>query len=145
MAHASKTVTINRPQKQIFDFLADGLNNPKWRSAVTDISLTEGSPNQVGAVYKQGVRGPMGRRLDADYKIVEFNPDSIIAFLVIKGPARPTGRFTFFDSGGGIEVTFTLDFQPKGWARLLGPMIQKTMEAEVQTLEDLKNYLENNI
>jgi len=142
MAHASKTILVNRPRSEVFNFLADGLNNPKWRPAVLDISLAEGETSKPGAVYKQGVKGPMNKRLDADYQITELEPDKKITFQVVKGPARPIGHFALADSGPGTELTFTLDFQPKGFAKIMGPMIQKTMEIEVNTLENLKKYLE---
>jgi|SRR6266481_913151 len=142
MAHASKTTQINSPRKIVFAFLANGLNNTKWRPAVIDISLESGPASQIGAVYKQGVKGPMGKRLDADYKITQLETDTSMTFEVIKGPARPIGKFELIDSNGQTELTFTLDFQPKGFAKLMGPMIQKTMETEVQTIENLKHYLE---
>lgn len=33
MAHAESQITINRPAHEVYTFLADGLNNPKWRPA----------------------------------------------------------------------------------------------------------------
>lgn len=142
MAHAIKTVFINRLKKVVFDFLADGLNNPKWRESVLDISLASGTPGQLGAVYKQGSKGPLGRRIDADYKIVEIIPDTLIKFDVIKGPARPSGKFELTDYNDQAKLIFTLDLEPRGLAKLMEPMIQKTMEKEVQMLENLKKYLE---
>ncbi len=72
---------------------------------------------------------------------VGSNPTLSATFEVIKGPARPTGKFALNNSGNATQLTFILDFQPKGLAKLMGPMIQKTMEAEVQTLEPQKEYL----
>ncbi len=34
MASAHREVTIDRPADVVFDFLADGTNNPTWQSAV---------------------------------------------------------------------------------------------------------------
>jgi len=36
-----------------------------------------------------------------------------------------------------------LDFQPKGLAKLMNPMIQSSMQSEVATLVNLKSYLES--
>jgi len=38
MAHASQVTTVDRPIAEVFAFLADGLNDPKWRPDVTSIS-----------------------------------------------------------------------------------------------------------
>ena len=143
MAHAEESITINRPVDEVFNFVLDGMNNPRWRPAVIDIQRVPGKPTGVGAVYRQGLKGPGGRRIDGDYEIVELRPNELISFQVIAGPARPSGTFRFESLGGATRVTFILHFEPKGLARLMDPMITSTMRGEVATLANLKAYLEN--
>jgi hypothetical protein len=45
--------------------------------------------------------------------------------------------------GSSTQVTFILDFQPKGLAKLMDGMINKSMKEEVGTLSNLKAYLES--
>jgi uncharacterized membrane protein len=142
MAHAEASITIQRPVDDVFAFVLDGTNNPQWRPAVLDIQRLPGNPSGVGAVYTQGLKGPGGRRIAGDYEIVESHPNQSITFRVIAGPARPTGAYRFEAQGNSTHVTFTLHFEPKGLARLLGPMITRTMQSEVATLSHLKSYLE---
>ena len=142
MAHAENTVTIDRPPKQVFDFILDGANGPKWRPDVTDVQLQPGKPLGVGATFKQGMKGP-GGRIDADYQIVESKPNEWIKFQVVAGPARPVGTYKLEPVGGSTRVTFVLDFQPKGFARLMDGMINKSMKSEVGNLTNLKSYLES--
>jgi uncharacterized membrane protein len=142
MAHASNSVSIQRPANVVYDFILDGTKNPRWRPAVIDVKQVPGKPAGVGAVYKQGVKGPGGRRIDADYEIIECTPDESIKFQVIAGPARPVGLFRLARDGNATSVTFTLDYQPKGLAKLMDPMITRTMQSEVGTLANLKAYLE---
>ena len=142
MAHAEGSIAIDRPANAVFDFVLDGTNNPLWRPAVVDIVRVPGKPSGVGAVYNQGVKGPGGRRIDADYEIVGCKPNELIEFRVITGPARPTGTYRFEAAGDSTRVTFILDFKPKGLARLMDPMIASTMRSEVATLSNLKAYLE---
>jgi hypothetical protein len=47
---ASQSVTINRPASDVFAFVADGENEPKWRPGVLDIQHVSGQG--VGAVYR---------------------------------------------------------------------------------------------
>jgi uncharacterized membrane protein len=143
MAHAEGNITINRPANAVFDFVLDGTKGPLWRQAVIGVEPAPGKPQGVGAVYKQGVKGPGGRRIDADYEIVECKPNEWIKFQVIAGPARPTGTYKFDASADSTTVTFVLDYQPKGLAKLMEPMINQTMRSEVATLQNLKSYLEN--
>ncbi len=142
MAHAENSITIARPVKQVFDFILDGTNSVHWRPAVTDVQLLPGKSLGVGAVFKQGLKGP-GGRIDGDYEIVECKPNEWIKFQVIAGPARPTGTYIFKADGNSSLVTFILDYQPKGLAKLMDGMINKSMQSEVSTLSNLKAYLEN--
>jgi uncharacterized membrane protein len=143
MAHAEESITISRPADAVFDFVLDGTKNPLWRSTVLDIERVPGKPSGVGAVYKQGLKGPGGRRIDGDYEIVECQPNTLIRFQVISGPARPTGTYRFEAEGESTRVTFTLHFEPKGLAKLMDPMIARTMRSEVAMLSNLKEYLES--
>jgi uncharacterized membrane protein len=141
MAHAEGKITINRPVATVFDFILDGENNKLWRPSVTDVTPLTGKPYGAGSVFKQGLQGP-GGRIDGDYKITEFKPNEFIKFEVIAGPARPTGMYRFVYDDKRTTVTFVLDFQPKGLAKLMEPMINRSMKSEVGTLANLKSYME---
>lgn len=143
MAHAESTVIIDRPLKDVFAFVLDGTKEPLWRPAIMDIQQAPGKSLGAGAVFKQGLKGPGGRRIDGDYEIIECRPDELIVFQVIAGPARPTGTYRFEAAGNGTRVTFVLQYEPKGLARLMDPMIARTMRGEVATLANLKAYLES--
>ena len=143
MAHAEENITIDRTVNVVFGFIADGMNNPLWRPSVAEIQRVAGRPLGVGAVYKQSLRGPGGRTIEGDYEITESIPNQLIKFQVIAGPARPTGTYQFEAAGNSTRLTFTLDFEPKGLAKLMGPMIASSMRSEVATLSNLKAYLES--
>ena len=126
MAHAQNLITIHQSVNMVYNFLMDGTKNPLWRPAVIDIQPIAGKPQGVGAVYKQGLKGPGGRRIDGDYEIVETTPNEWIKFQVIAGPARPTGSYQLqsVENGAATQVTFTLDLAPSGFmAKLMEPMI----------------------
>jgi uncharacterized protein YndB with AHSA1/START domain len=134
-------LTIQRPAGEVFAFIADGLNGPKWRPGITDIALLSGSG--VGATYKQGVKGPGGRRVDADYRVSAYEPNRRLAFEAIAGPVRPTGEYVMEEVADGTRLTFSLRADLSGIKKLLmGGAVQKTMDAEVAATERLKQLLE---
>lgn len=141
MPAASRTITIQRAPADVFAFLADGTTAPKWRPGVLDVALKSGQG--VGAVYSQGVKGPGGRRIDADYEVTALEPDRRIAFKAIAGPVRPTGSFQLAPVGDATSVTFSLDAELGGLKKLLmGGAVQSTMNAEMAALDNLKALLE---
>jgi uncharacterized membrane protein len=141
MAHAEKTVVINRPVGSVYDFIINGANNKLWRSSVIDITPMSAAPFGVGSKFRQGLKGPAGR-IAGDYEITECKPNELIRFQVTAGPARPTGVYRFERDGDTTAVTFVLDYQPKGLSKLMEPMIQRSMEEEVGMLTELKAFLE---
>jgi uncharacterized membrane protein len=143
MAHAEAQISIARPSSEVYAFLLDGMKGPLWRPAVLDVARVPGTPDGVGAAFKQGLKGPGGRRIDGDYEIVELKPNELIKFRVTAGPARPTGTYRLESEGDGTKVTFSLHYEPKGLSKLMDPVITKTMQSEVATLSNLKAYLES--
>jgi uncharacterized membrane protein len=141
MASAEHSVTINRPLEDVFAFLADPENDPQWRKGVLDIAHVSG--DGVGAVYKQGVKGPFGKRIPADIERTTLEPNRVIGFHALVGPVRPWGRYELEDEGGRTRVTFTLGTDLRGTKKLMGPMVSKQMNAEVRGLDRLKTVLES--
>ncbi len=73
----------------------------------------------------------------------QYDRPHSLAFEVIAGPARPTGNFELTSvDDGGTRVTFRLAASPRGFMRLMSPMIAIQMRAETSQLENLKNRLE---
>jgi hypothetical protein len=70
MPAAEDSIVVNRPRPEVFAFVADHENDPKWRPGVVDIKRASGEGQ--GAVYTQGVRGPMGKRVDADFEVTAY-------------------------------------------------------------------------
>jgi uncharacterized protein YndB with AHSA1/START domain len=140
MPEATNNVEIARPPAEVFAFLADGTNAPEWRAGVLDIRPKSGSGR--GAIYEQGIKGPFGRRVPADYEITAYEPPRRLAFRAIAGPVRPEGSYELEPASRGTRVTFSLRCSPTGIARLMTPMVAKTMRSEVAQLDRLREVLE---
>jgi carbon monoxide dehydrogenase subunit G len=141
MPSATYSVTINRPVEVVFAFVADGEKCPQWRPGVVDIKHVSG--DGVGSTYAQGVSGPMGRRIQADYKITVYTPNTRLDFQTTTGPARPHGRYDLESVDDGTHLSFSLDAELTGIRKLLmNTAVQKTMDSEVRTLDNLKRVLE---
>lgn len=141
MPAAERTISINQPPSAVFPVIADGRRATLWRPSVIDVELVSGAGE--GAVYRQGVRGPGGRRVDADYEVTAFEPDRRLAFRTIAGPVRPTGKFELEGIGGATALTFRLQAELPLWKRLLlGRAVQASMDAEMAALDRLRDLLE---
>ena len=133
-------ILIARPADEVFRFLADPENDLQWRSGVLDLKRISGTG--LGARYQQTVTGPGGKRIAADIEITELEPGHAIAFQTVTGPVRPRGRYLLTAADGGTRLRFELEAKVGGLKRLMAPIVQKTMDAEVSQLERLKQLLE---
>jgi uncharacterized protein YndB with AHSA1/START domain len=141
MPAAQRSIVINRSIDEVFAFVADGANATRWRSGVLDTAHASG--HGVGEVWTQGVKGPGGRRIAADYEITAVDPPRSLAFRAIAGPVRPTGEYRLATENGGTRLSFSLQAELSGLKKLLmGGAVQSTMDAEMAALDRLKAVLE---
>ena len=142
MPSAQRSITINRPITEVFNYVADGENSPKWRSDKIEIKHESGQG--VGAIYRQTVPGPRGRRVEADYEVTGYQSPKRMDFKAIAGPVRPTGSYVLASAGEGkTKLTFSLDARMNIIKRvLMGRMVQKSMDGEMLALDKLKKVLE---
>jgi carbon monoxide dehydrogenase subunit G len=141
MPSAENSVVVNRPRSDAFEFVANHENDAKWRPGVLDIARASGAGH--GAVYRQGVKGPMGRRIPADFEVTAYEEGSHIAFRTLGGPVRPEGAYRFEDADGGTRVTFSLTADLEGPQKLMAPMVARSMRAQVEALPTMKRLLES--
>lgn len=141
MPSAERSITINRPVGDVFAFVADGTNARQWRPGVLDVERIGGEG--LEGTYRQGVKGPGGRRIAADYEVYDAEPNKRIAFRAIAGPVRPTGEYRFDEEADGTRLTFSLATQLGGLKGLLmGRAVQASMDGEMAALDNLKRILE---
>jgi uncharacterized protein YndB with AHSA1/START domain len=139
---ASNEVVVERPAGEVFAFLGDAENDTAWRPGVLDIARVSGDAPGAGTRYRQGVKGPGGRRLDADIETTAYEPDRLVGFRATAGPVRPEGRYELTPEGTGTRVRFKLAAELRGLKVAMAPAVRRTMAGEVGQLDNLKRVLE---
>jgi len=124
MARARHSVDIARPIEDVFDFLANGANNPRWQKRVTSTTQL-GDTLGVGTAFKQSMRHPLGFSVPASYRITAFErPRRLATTGTSDGPIRPTETYELAENAtGGTTVSCTIDVRPAGAARIAAPLL----------------------
>jgi uncharacterized protein YndB with AHSA1/START domain len=87
------TTEIDRPIEEVFAFLADGENDPKFSPRVLEIKKTTDGPTGVGTVYKSTVKDA-GVKTSREFKITEFeSPTKIRWFETSKNLVTGEGGY----------------------------------------------------
>jgi uncharacterized protein YndB with AHSA1/START domain len=101
------TVVIDRPIDQVFAFLADGENDPKFSSRVLEIAKTTDGPPGVGTVYSSTVKDA-GMKTKREFELTEFEAPARIRWAeTSKNLVTATeGGYDLAPAGKGTSVTF---------------------------------------
>ena len=85
------TVVIDRPIDEVFAFLADGENDPKFSSRVLEIRKATDGPPGVGTVYASTVKDA-GVKIQREFKLTEFQPPTKIRWSETSKNRSPPPR-----------------------------------------------------
>ncbi len=140
MAKVEIGIVINRPVEEVFAFLSNPENNPKWNSVSSEVKITSAGPIGVGTTYRAVIKA-LGRRIEGENEFTEYEPNRKFTFKSKSGPVPLESRWTFERVEGGTRVTETGVAELGGFFKLAEPllvrMIKRQSEADLANLKDL--------
>jgi carbon monoxide dehydrogenase subunit G len=117
------TATIDRPIEEVFDFLADGTNDPRFSPRVQEIRKTTEGPIGVGTVFASTVKDA-GMTTQREFKLTEFERPTRIRWTEISKNAitAPEGGYDLTPDGDGTRVRIFNVLEGHGVGKLLAPL-----------------------
>jgi uncharacterized protein YndB with AHSA1/START domain len=117
------TVVIDRPIEEVFAFLADGENDPRFSPRVLDIAKTTDGPPGVGTVYASTVKDA-GMKTKREFKLTEFEPPSRIRWMEMSKNlvTAPEGGYDLAREGSATRVTIYNVLDGHGPGKLIAPL-----------------------
>ena len=123
MVDVSVTGTVRAAPEDVFAYLADLENWPKWQGDMQSASLASGERGQLGAVYRY-VSKAMGMTFDSTVRLTRVDAPHEVAFEgEWTGMIRPYGRYLVEPAPEGSRVTLNPHPQVRGMGRLMAPLI----------------------
>ena len=134
-------VDIDRPVDEVFAFVIDPYNAPRWRSAIIEVKHAD--PPGVGARWT-GIVKFLGRRSEGTSETTEYEPNRK---LVERGRAPSISKTTlslvFSPRDAGTRLDAVLEAEPEGIVRLAKPLVEaKGRKQLTANLVRLKGLLE---
>jgi carbon monoxide dehydrogenase subunit G len=117
------TTVIDRPIDQVFAFLADGENDPKFSPRVQEIAKTTDGPPGVGTVYASTVKDA-GMTTKRRFEITEFEPPTRVRWKEISKNTvtAAEGGYDLQQEGAGTRVTLHNVLEGHGFGKLIAPL-----------------------
>jgi uncharacterized protein YndB with AHSA1/START domain len=116
-------VHINRPIEEVFAYVSDPLNYPRWNSAVKAVRKTSGGENGVVPTYSMERKLPTGRALN-ELEIIARQPSREFAIRTTSGPTPFVYRYRFTSESGGTLVQLDAEVELQG-AVVLVPQLAR--------------------
>jgi carbon monoxide dehydrogenase subunit G len=138
----SAAVHISRPADEVFAFVADARNRPRWDESVDSEELTSPEPIGTGSTVRTRLRS-MGREYVLTWEIVEHEPPSRQTIESTSGPFPTTLGYQLSEQDGGTLVEFSVTGRPNGMLRLLQPLLARNTQRNLDRgFPRLKRLLE---
>lgn len=132
MIRVNAAVHIQRSPEEVFAYLSNFENNPKWQSGMVSARFTSPGPLGVGSTYSQEARF-LGRPVISEFEVIEYEPGRKVKITSTSGtfPITVT-RFVEPDGAGGSRVSAVVEGDASRVYRLAQPILRRMVQRSVQ-------------
>jgi len=143
MFSIEKSIIINSPQQEVFDYTANPANAHKWQGQVLSLEWGSEGPHGAGSTQRATARF-LGRDIESTSEITIWDPPNQHGFKSIGGPIPIEGGMKFEPNGKGTKVTMGGQIDASGFFKLAEGLVKRQLESQfVTNLEALKLLLES--
>ena len=136
------TAHIARPIDEVFAYVSDPLNFPRWNSAVQAVQKSSAGENGAALTYSMVRELPTGPA-ENELEILARERPSEFAVRTISGPTPFRYRYRFSAENGETLVQLEAEVELQGAAAFLPQLARRAVKAGVEdNLETLKEILE---
>jgi uncharacterized protein YndB with AHSA1/START domain len=143
MINVEQSIVIDRPAHEVFAFVADQTNAPRWQRGIRELRRTTHGPIGAGTRHRF-VRTLMGRPLEGTNEYTRYEPDNLVVFTATSGGWPLEASYAVVPvADGRARLIARIELHPTGPFRLLEPLLAATLRRDVRTnLPSLKTLLE---
>jgi uncharacterized protein YndB with AHSA1/START domain len=141
MIDVTHTVTIDRPVGEVFDFVAESSNEPKWDVDVQQVVRPTRGPLTAGTRYEWLLKFLGTKRIAGE--VTAFDSNRLIELTTYEGAILPKITHTFMADGDRTIYARRIRFETSGLIKLLEPLMKlMPRNPNTRTAENLKLVLE---
>jgi hypothetical protein len=139
MISVESDAVIERPVDEVFDFVSDQTNEPKWHTDILDIRPASGSSPGLGSTWIVTVKF-MGRN-EHEVEVTRLERNRLVEITTRTGPMKATATYLFEPVDGHTRFIRRVVLPVEGSFRLMKPLMQimarKRNAGFVQNLKEL--------
>ena len=138
MIQLDQQIFIKRDPVEVYDFISDPTNSPKYQSGMQSATWTSDGPVGVGSTYKVVTRF-LGKDIEATIEITDWQPPTQNTIKTISGPIPMEVTVNVAAQDGGTLLSQKGQVELAGFFKLaeglLRSQVEKQMEADLNALK----------
>jgi uncharacterized protein YndB with AHSA1/START domain len=135
-------VIIERPVDEVFDFVADERNEPRYNPRILRVEKLTPGPIGHGTRFHAETT-TMGRTAAIAIRYTAYQRPRRLGSSIHMSAADIQGTLSFDPTGGGTRMGWSWDMRLRGCYRLLTPIVARSGRRQEQaTWGSLKRFLE---
>jgi uncharacterized membrane protein len=142
MVRIEGEILINRPAEEVFDFVADERNEPRYNPKMRRAELISDGPIAAGTRFRAETTS-MGRTVQMVIEFTGFERPRRIQETVHMSSMDLQGAVTFDPVPEATRMRWSWDVQPRGILKLMRPLVARMGRRQEQRIwTGLKHLLE---
>ena len=143
MAKIEGEITIHRPVEDVFDYVADQTNEPRYNPEMVRAEKATPGPIGPGTRFNSAVASA-GHPVEMVIEYTGYDRPRLLASTTTMKQADIEYTLRFEPAEAGTRMRWSGRVRPKGALRLLGPLVTWKGRAQEQRIwESLKRHLES--
>ena len=122
MARVEGEMMIQRPVEEVFDFVADERNEPRYNPHMLHAARISDGPIGLGTRFRAELK-TMGRTMPMTVEFTAYERPWRLASLTHSSMMETEGALTFETVPGGTRMRWSWDVRPRGVLRLMTPIV----------------------
>jgi uncharacterized protein YndB with AHSA1/START domain len=124
MAHLEGEIIINRPVEEVFDFVADERNEPRYNPAMVRAQMLTPEPVGLGSRFRAEMR-TRPRPVVMTTENTDYDRPRRLASTTRLATMDIQGGLTFDPVPEGTRMRWSWDVAPRGLLKLATPMVAR--------------------
>jgi hypothetical protein len=142
MTHVDGQIMIHRPVDEVFDFVADERNKPRYNPQMRQAEQTSAGPIGVGTTFRAESTS-RGRPVMMTIAFTEYQRPRRLTSATHLSTMDIQGTLTFDPVPEGTRMQWSWNLKPRGMLKLMTPVIALIGRRQERTIwTGLKRYLE---
>jgi carbon monoxide dehydrogenase subunit G len=135
-----KSILIDRPQQEVFDYVTNFANDSKWQSGIESVEQTSEGPIGAGSTLLYKVKF-LGREIETVIEVTGYDSPNQASVKSIAGPVPFENTYNFESRENGTQLSIIAQAEIGGFFKmaegLVGKQVEKQMDSDAAALKKL--------